>query len=69
VRRKPAAATVASKQLRSARSWDFGTNAARAASLLEDIDDAATPDKTEQPVKKVQKANKTTGKDAQSVKR
>jgi uncharacterized protein (DUF1499 family) len=48
---------------------DFGTNAARIASLIDDIDDAATPDKAEQPVKKAQKATKTTGKDAQSVKR
>jgi uncharacterized protein (DUF1499 family) len=47
---------------------DFGANAARVASLLDDIDDAATPDKTEQPVKRVQKA-KATGKETQSPKR
>jgi uncharacterized protein (DUF1499 family) len=48
---------------------DFGANASRVASLLDDIDDAAIPDKTEQPVKKAQKAAKPTGKDAQSAKR
>ena len=48
---------------------DFGTNAARVASLIEDIDDAATPDKTEQPVKKAQKATRATGKDTQPAKR
>jgi uncharacterized protein (DUF1499 family) len=34
---------------------DFGTNAARVTALLEDIDDAATPEKTELPVKKALK--------------
>ncbi len=31
---------------------DFGTNAARVASLIEDVDAAATPDPNERPVKK-----------------
>jgi uncharacterized protein (DUF1499 family) len=49
---------------------DFGTNAARVASLIEDIDDVATPDKTEQPVKKAQKtARPAAGKDAQPARR
>jgi uncharacterized protein (DUF1499 family) len=48
---------------------DFGANAARVASLIEDIDDAVTPDKTELPVKKAQKATRTTGKDTQTIKR
>jgi uncharacterized protein (DUF1499 family) len=34
---------------------DFGTNAARVVSLMEDIEDAATPDKPEQPVRKAPK--------------
>jgi hypothetical protein len=37
---------------------DIGANAARVTSLIEDIDDAAVPDKSEQPVKKPQKAAK-----------
>jgi hypothetical protein len=51
---------------------DFGANAARVTSLIEDIDEVATPDKSEQPAKKTQKATKTTGstaKDAQPARR
>ena len=47
---------------------DFGANAARVASLIEDIEDVATPDKTELPVKKAPKtgpaAAKTTAQPA-----
>jgi len=35
---------------------DFGANASRVTSLIEDIDDAASPDRTEKPVKKTAKA-------------
>ena len=49
---------------------DFGANAARVASLIEDIDDAATPDKTEQPVKKAPKTTRAANsKDPQPAKR
>jgi uncharacterized protein (DUF1499 family) len=34
---------------------DFGTNASRVTTLLDDIDDAATPEKTERPVKRAAK--------------
>lgn len=37
-------------------SHDFGTNASRVASLLEDIDEAVTPERIERPVKKPTKA-------------
>jgi uncharacterized protein (DUF1499 family) len=37
-------------------SHDFGANASRVSSLIEDIDDAATPERTERPVKKTAKA-------------
>jgi uncharacterized protein (DUF1499 family) len=33
-------------------SHDFGANASRVSSLIEDIDDAASPERTERPVKK-----------------
>ena len=33
-------------------SHDFGANAKRVAGLLEDIDDASSPERTERPVKK-----------------
>ncbi len=58
--------------LRSASRYgihDFGANAARAVSLLEDIDDATTPDKSERPLKKVQKSATAAGKNAQPAKR
>jgi uncharacterized protein (DUF1499 family) len=48
---------------------DFGTNAARVSSLLEDIDDATTADKAEQPVRKVQKTAKIPAKEGQSTKK
>jgi uncharacterized protein (DUF1499 family) len=48
---------------------DFGANASRVTSLIEDIDDAVTPEKPEQPVKKPQKAAKAPAKDAQPVRR
>lgn len=35
---------------------DFGANASRVSSLIDDIDDAATPERTERPVKKTAKA-------------
>jgi uncharacterized protein (DUF1499 family) len=35
---------------------DFGANASRVTSLIEDIDDAASPERTEKPVKKTAKA-------------
>ena len=54
-----AAGTGSRIDVRSASRYgyhDFGTNAARITSLLEDIDDVAVPDKTDQPVKKTAKA-------------
>jgi len=46
---------------------DFGTNAARVAGLIEDIDGVAMADKTEQPIKKT--ANPTPGKNTQPARR
>jgi uncharacterized protein (DUF1499 family) len=48
---------------------DFGTNAARVSSLLEDIDDATTSDKAEQPIRRSQKTAKAPAKDSQATKR
>jgi len=38
---------------------DLGTNAARVSSLIEDLDEAMTPDKGEQPARKAQRAAKS----------
>jgi hypothetical protein len=69
IRAVPNAARI---DVRSASRYgwhDFGTNAARVVSLMEDIDDAATPDKPEQPVRKAQKPAKATGKESQATRR
>jgi uncharacterized protein (DUF1499 family) len=50
-------------------SHDFGTNAARVTSLIEDIDDATTPDKTDRPAKRPQKAAAAPPKDTQPARR
>jgi uncharacterized protein (DUF1499 family) len=49
-------------------SHDFGSNAARLVSLLEDVDDVASIDKTERPVKPAPKGKPTAAK-AQSTRR
>lgn len=67
--------TGARVDIRSASRYgmhDFGANAARITSLIEDIDEAATPDRTEQPVKRTQKTAKptgSTGKETQPARR
>ncbi|MGZ3411131.1 MAG: DUF1499 domain-containing protein [Xanthobacteraceae bacterium] len=67
-----AVGTGARVDVRSASRYgwhDFGTNAARVASLMEDIDDAATPDKIEQPLRKAQKPTKPAVKESQATRR
>jgi uncharacterized protein (DUF1499 family) len=48
---------------------DFGTNAARVTSLLDDIGDATAPDKSERPIKRTQKVSASPAKGTQPARR
>jgi len=53
VRTAPDGARIDARSSSRYGRYDFGTNAARLRALLDDVDDAATVDKTEKPVRPV----------------